>query len=81
MAAHDYHNPVTPLDLTLGLSGCHSSFVKLFRQAAKEEQVNLFKLIAEVSAIDQKSPKEELIRQVAGQLRRQDTERICGKTA
>ena len=43
--------------------------------------MNLFKLIAEVSAIDQKSPKEELIRQVAGQLRRQDTERICGKTA
>ena len=23
MAGYDYHNPVTPLDLTLGLSGRH----------------------------------------------------------
>ena len=58
MAKHDYHNPVTPLDLTLGISGCHSSFLKTFKAVAKEEQVNLFKLICEVSAINQKNPNE-----------------------
>lgn len=69
MAAHQYHNPVTPLDLTLGLSGCHSSFVKKFKTIAQEKQVNLFKLIVEVSAIDQKSPSEELIAKVADTLK------------
>lgn len=69
MAAHQYHNPVTPLDLALGLSGCHSSFVKKFKTIAQEKQVNLFKLIVEVSAIDQKSPSEELIAKVADTLK------------
>ena len=69
MAPHQYHNPVTPLDLTLGLSGCHSSFVKKFKTIAQEKQVNLFKLIVEVSAIDQKSPSEELIAKVADTLK------------
>lgn len=65
MKKHDYHNPVTPLDLTLGLSGCHSSFVKSFKKVAEEENVNLFRLIAEVSAVNQKNPSEELIREIA----------------
>lgn len=69
MAAHNYHNPVTPLDLALGLSGCHSSFVKKFKTIAQEKQVNLFRLIVEVSAIDQKSPSEELISKVADTLK------------
>ena len=69
MAKHDYHNPVTPLDLTLGISGCHSSFLKTFKAVAKEEQVNLFKLICEVSAINQKNPNEALIREVAAKMK------------
>ena len=69
MAKHDYHNPVTPLDLTLGISGCHSSFLKIFKAVAKEEQVNLFKLICEVSAINQKNPNEALIREVAAKMK------------
>lgn len=69
MAQHSYHNPVTPLDLVLGLSGCHSSFVKKFKTVAEEKQVNLFKLIVDVSAVDQKAPSEELIAQVAETLR------------
>ena len=36
---------------------------------AQEKQVNLFKLIVEVSAIDQKSPSEELIAKVADTLK------------
>lgn len=69
MADHNYHNPVTPLDLVLGLSGCHSSFVKKFKTIATEKNVNLFKLIVEVSALDQKSPSDELIAQVADRLK------------
>ena len=65
MEKHDYHNPVTPLDLTLGLSGCHSSFVKTFKKVAEEEHVNLFRLITEVSAANQKNPSEDLIRETA----------------
>lgn len=65
MEAYDYHNPVTPLDLTLGVSGCHSSFLKVFKQVAQEKNINLFRLIVEVSAVNQKNPSEELILEVA----------------
>lgn len=68
MAEHAFHNPISPLDLTLGLTGCHSSFVKTFQEISTKKQVNLYKLIAEVSAIDKKSPSRELIAQVADQL-------------
>ena len=69
MEKHGYHNPIKPLDLALGISGCHSSFVKRFKAVAAEKQVNLFRLIIEVSAIDQKKPSEELMRQVADKIR------------
>ena len=69
MAGYDYHNPVTPLDLTLGLSGCHSSFVKRFREISEEMDVNLFRLIVEVSKQDQKAPSEEMIRTIAAQIK------------
>lgn len=69
MDAHKYHNPVTPLDLVLGLSGCHSSFVKKFRAAAEEHQVNLYQLITEVSVVNRKAPSDELIAQTAATLK------------
>lgn len=69
MAAHQYHNPVAPLDLVLGLSGCHSSFLKKFKAAAQEHQVNLYRLIVEVSAMDQKAPSDELIAKTAAALK------------
>ncbi len=68
MEKHNYHNPVTPTDLTLGFSGCHSSFLKTFKKVAKEQDVNLFRLITEVSAINQKNPSEDLILQTAARL-------------
>ena len=68
MDAHQYHNPVTPLDLVLGLSGCHSSFLKKFRAAAEGHQVNLYQLIIETSTVDQKAPSDELIAKTAKQL-------------
>ena len=69
MDAHNYHNPVTPLDLVLGLSGCHSSFLKKFKASAEEYQVNLYRLIVEVSAVDQKNPSDELIAKTAAGLK------------
>lgn len=69
MAPYGYHNPVTPLDLVLGLSGCHSSFVKKFKEAASEKQVNLYKLIVETSAVNQKNPSEDLIARIAAALK------------
>lgn len=69
MEPYSYHNPVTPLDLTLGYSGCHSSFVKTFKKIAQEKQVNLYRLIVEVSARNRKNPSEQLICQVAETLK------------
>ena len=58
----------TPLDLVLGLSGCHSSLLKKFKAVAEEHQVNLYQLIVEVSARDQKSPSDELMAKTAAAL-------------
>ena len=69
MRAYDYHVAVNPTDLMLGLSGCHSNFLPMFRKVAEEEGVSLLKLIAEVSAIDRKAPPESLLREVAGKLK------------
>lgn len=68
MAAHHYHNPISPTDLTLGYAGCHSSFLSRFKKTAAEKGVNLFHLIAEVSSVNQKDPSEELISQTADHL-------------
>lgn len=65
MEKHKYYNSITPLDLTLGISGCHSSFVKTFRAIAEEKKINLFRLIVEVSKINRKNPSEDLIMETA----------------
>lgn len=65
MASYGYHVAVNPTDLILGLSGCHSNYLPMFKKVAEEEQVSLLKLIAEVSAINRKNPDEGLLRQVA----------------
>ena len=69
MEAYDYRPAVKPLDLVLGLSGCHSSFTGLFRQMAEEEGVSLYQLIVEVSKKDRKKPTAALIHEVAQALR------------
>lgn len=69
MLEYGYHAPVKPLDLVYGVSGCHSSFEKLFRDVAEEMKVDLYRLIIEVSKINQKNPSRELIEQTAKQWR------------
>ena len=65
MKQYDYKPAIIPLELIYGLSGCHSSFEKLFTESAKANKVDLYRLIMEVSAIDKKAPSVELINKVA----------------
>lgn len=68
MKAYDYRVTVNPTDLMLGLTGCHSNFLPMFHKVAQEENISLLRLIADVSAIDRKSPSEELLHKVAATL-------------
>ena len=69
MEPYGYHVAVNPTDLMLGLAGCHSNFLPMFRKVAEEEGVSLLKLIADVSAIDRKNPPESLLREVSEKLK------------
>ena len=69
MKKHDYHCAIMPVDLIYGLAGCHSSFAKLFEDASSRNGVNLYRLIMEVSAIDQKAPSAELIERIASNMK------------
>lgn len=69
MAEYHYKAAVEPLDLILGLSGCHSSFVSTFQKVAQEENVDLYQLIVRVSEKDRKKPSEEFMREIAKELR------------
>ena len=69
MKAYHYHVAVNPTDLMLGLSGCHSNYLPMFKKVAEEEHVSLLRLIADVSAIDRKAPMEDLLRKTATTLK------------
>jgi len=71
MEKKNYHNPIKPLDIILGISGCHSSNVKKFRTVAEKEKVSLYHLIVETSTKNRKNPSEELMEKMAVALRRQ----------
>lgn len=66
---YDYHNPITPFDLVLGITGLHSSKGKLFKQVAADTGVNLYQLMVHVGKIDRKNPSEALIRKEAETLK------------
>ena len=72
MERHDFHDPITPFDLILGVSGAHSSFGKTFRKVAAEQNVSVYQLIVEVSKLDRRKPTEELMRTVAQTLPKQN---------
>ena len=69
MKPYGYHVAVTPTDLMLGLAGCHSNFLPMFRKVAEAENVSLHRLIADVSAVDRKNPSEKLLREIARKLK------------
>ena len=65
MAEHGYKPALMPMDLILGLSGAHSSFLKTFKKVAEEEGVNAMQLIVETSKRNRRNPSEEQMRDVA----------------
>lgn len=69
MEQNGYPTMLKPKDLILGYSGCHSAFVKTFTAVAKDTGVDLYRLIAETSALDRKDPDEALMGQVAASLK------------
>ncbi len=68
MEKEGYHNPLKPLDLILGMAGCHSSFIPVYKEVAADKKVNLYQLIVETSKLDRKSPTRALMEQVAQSL-------------
>lgn len=71
MEKYKYYNPIPPVDLIYGLTGCHSNFGKMFEEAAEEKQVSVYRLITNVCKIDRKAPSKELINEEADKLLRQ----------
>ncbi len=69
MEAYHYYAAVKPVDLMLGLVGCHSSYLPTLKRIAEQEKVPLFKLITAVSIADRKSPTEELMMEQAANLK------------
>ncbi len=68
MKPYGYRAPATPLDVVLGYSGCHSSFVPAFREVAAGRGVDLYRLIVETSKLDMKNPSRDLMERVADTL-------------
>ncbi|MBN1333319.1 MAG: 4-hydroxy-2-oxovalerate aldolase [Synergistales bacterium] len=56
-----YTNPLPPVELILGIAGCHSNFLPIFKEVAEAYSTDLYKLILDVSACDRKAPSRELI--------------------
>ena len=69
MSTYNYHAAVNPTDLMLGISGCHSNYLEMFKKVAEEEMVQLQKLIADVSAINRKNPSEILLKETAKEIK------------
>jgi 4-hydroxy 2-oxovalerate aldolase len=65
------HRGSSDLELVLGLSKCHSSFLPMFTAVAREHGVNLLALVMAVSARDCVHPTTDLCREEARLLARE----------
>jgi 4-hydroxy 2-oxovalerate aldolase len=63
------HRGSSALELVLGLSRCHSSFLPMFRAVSSEYGVNLLTLVMAVSARDCVHPTPAMCREEAARLR------------
>lgn len=68
MEKYGYRPTLTPAELILGYSGCHSGFLKLLRETAERKSVDLYRLIVEVSREDRKAPSQEMVDRVANRI-------------
>lgn len=77
VAELNHEAPVKPIDIVYGYAGCHSSFAAEFDATSKKTGVDLYRLIIEVSKVDQKSPSVDLINRVADRMK---NEQLRGET-
>jgi 4-hydroxy 2-oxovalerate aldolase len=61
METYNYKSAISPIELILGFSGCHSNYTDRFKQISEDYKVPLYPLIAKVTEIDRKAPSDELI--------------------
>jgi 4-hydroxy-2-oxovalerate aldolase len=59
-----------PLDIVIGMARFHTSHMPRFKRAAEEHEIDLRRLILEVSAIDCVQPSDDLIQSMARDLGR-----------
>lgn len=69
MRKHNYHHYVNPVDIVYGIAGCHSSFAGMLKDTAQTYAVPQYQLILEVSKRDQKAPSQELVNEVAKEIK------------
>ena len=60
------------IDVVIGMSKFHSGYLPLFKRVIGKYDVNIYRLIQQVSEIDCMHPSEELITSVAKDLSRTD---------
>jgi 4-hydroxy 2-oxovalerate aldolase len=76
----EVHRGSNDVELVLGLSKCHSSFLPMFRRVANETGVNLLDLVTAVSARECVRPSPELCREEAERLAREAAGRVSAGT-
>jgi isopropylmalate/homocitrate/citramalate synthase len=59
-----------PMDIVIGMAKFHTSHMPRFKRAAEEHEIDLRRLILEVSAVDCVKPSDDLIQSVARDLGR-----------
>ena len=64
----EFTPPIPPVELVLGIAGCHSSFLPTFREVAGEKNVDLYQLIIDVSKRDKKAPSRKVIESLADKI-------------
>lgn len=64
----EFTPPIPPVELVLGIAGCHSSFLPTFREVAREKNVDLYQLIIDVSKRDKKAPSRKVIESLADKI-------------
>jgi 4-hydroxy 2-oxovalerate aldolase len=67
---------IEKIDMLLGMSGIHSSLLKLFRKAINVHNTSLEDLILETAKINNRNPSLELINSVAKEISRFQNSKI-----
>ncbi|MDO5541077.1 MAG: 4-hydroxy-2-oxovalerate aldolase [Eubacteriales bacterium] len=70
MKKYGFVNPLSPKDLIYGLSGCHSNVAPKIEKLAREYGVPVYSYIMAVTARDKRAPSEDLLKEVALEMKK-----------